>query len=65
MWSLGVLLYEMCTLAPPFEASNLHFLALKIVRNKAPVIPDHYSKDLKNICSNLLTKDPVKRIGIN
>ena len=35
------------------------------MRNKAPTIPNHYSQELKNICSNLLTKDPEKRVGIN
>lgn len=32
MWSLGVLLYEMCALKPPFNGGSLHMLALQIVR---------------------------------
>lgn len=32
IWSLGVILYELCMLKPPFDADSLHFLALKIVR---------------------------------
>ena len=28
MWSLGVLLYEMCALKPPFNGGSLHMLAL-------------------------------------
>jgi NIMA (never in mitosis gene a)-related kinase len=31
MWSLGVVLYELCSLKPPFDADNLPMLALKIV----------------------------------
>lgn len=32
IWSLGVILYELCALRPPFNADSLHFLALKIVK---------------------------------
>jgi NIMA (never in mitosis gene a)-related kinase len=32
IWSLGVILYELCALKPPFNAESLHFLALKIVK---------------------------------
>lgn len=28
IWSLGVLLYEMCALKPPFNGSNIHMLAI-------------------------------------
>ena len=28
IWSLGVLLYEMCVLKPPFNGANLHSLAI-------------------------------------
>ena len=38
IWALGVLLYEMCTLRPPFDESSLHFLALKIVRGVYPAL---------------------------
>ena len=32
IWSLGVILYELCALIPPFTAPNMQMLALKIVR---------------------------------
>jgi NIMA (never in mitosis gene a)-related kinase len=47
IWSLGVILYELCALKPPFNADSLHFLALKIVKGQYPPMPSHYSNDLK------------------
>jgi NIMA (never in mitosis gene a)-related kinase 1/4/5 len=32
LWSLGVILYELCANKPPFNGESLHALALKIVR---------------------------------
>lgn len=34
MWSLGVVLYELCARKTPFDADNLPLLALKIVGGK-------------------------------
>jgi len=28
IWSLGVMLYELCALRPPFEGSSMHFLSM-------------------------------------
>ena len=36
MWSLGVLLFEMAALQPPFNGANIHMLAMQIVRGKYP-----------------------------
>jgi NIMA (never in mitosis gene a)-related kinase len=43
MWSLGVLLYEMCALKPPFNGGSLHVLAMQIVRGVYSPLPTHYS----------------------
>lgn len=64
VWSLGVLLYELCTLKPPFDASSFHFLALKIVRGAYPPLPPHFSRDLKSLVSQMLSIDPNKRPSI-
>lgn len=65
MWSLGVVLYELCALKPPFNADSLHFLALKIVRGSYNPVPSHFSKDLKNLVGLLLQTDPNKRPTTN
>lgn len=44
VWSMGVLLYEMCALTPPFNANSLQFLALKIVKGSYQQIAGNYSK---------------------
>ena len=39
IWSLGILLYEMCALQPPFNGTSLHMLALRIVKGSYDPIP--------------------------
>mmetsp|Transcript_43 Transcript_43/g.7 ORF Transcript_43/g.7 Transcript_43/m.7 type:complete len:84 (+) Transcript_43:459-710(+) len=54
VWSLGVLLYEICALKPPFDGPSIHLLALKIVRGNFPPLPPHYSRDLKALVGSML-----------
>lgn len=61
MWSLGCVLYELCTLQRAFNADNLLGLVYKIVQDKYAPIPDHYCDEIKNIINSLLTKDHEKR----
>ena len=61
IWSLGVLLYELCTLKPPFDGCSIRQLGMNIVRGTYPPLPQHFSKDLKNLVSSQLTIDPNKR----
>eukprot|EP00826_Nyctotherus_ovalis_P046674 TRINITY_DN5306_c0_g1_i3.p1 TRINITY_DN5306_c0_g1~~TRINITY_DN5306_c0_g1_i3.p1 ORF type:complete len:500 (-),score=133.51 TRINITY_DN5306_c0_g1_i3:177-1676(-) len=65
IWSLGVLLYELCALKQPFDAINLHLLALRIVEGNYPPIPGHYSEGLKGLVRKLLVVDPKKRPSVN
>lgn len=65
MWSLGVVLYELCTLKPPFNAENLKYLALKIVKGIYNPIPAQYSKDLRKLIEVLLKKDVSSRPTVN
>jgi len=65
IWSLGVLLYEMCALKPPFDASSLSALAMKIIRGTYPQIPAQYSKELKTLLASCLSIDSIKRPNIH
>ena len=65
IWSLGVLLYELCSLKPPFDASSLHFLALKIVRGVYPPLSKQFSQPLRNLVSKMLKTDPSARPTIH
>lgn len=48
-WSLGCVLYELCTLKHAFTADNLLGLVFKIVTDKADPIPSIYSKELSDL----------------
>lgn len=65
IWSLGALLFEMCSLVPPFTANNLQFLALKIVKGSYNNIPTQYSSDLKALIRSMLNTNPNLRPNIN
>lgn len=50
---------------PPFNAQSLHQLAQKIIQGKYQDVPAHFSKNIPNLLSAMLNKDPNKRPNIN
>jgi NIMA (never in mitosis gene a)-related kinase 1/4/5 len=63
-WSLGCVLYELCTLKHAFSANNLLGLVYKIVSGTAEPIPSRYSAQLKNIVTSMLNKDTNSRLSV-
>ena len=65
MWSLGCILYEMCTLRKAFDGRNINNILSNIVRGQYQPIPSMYSKELKQMVHALLQKDPRMRPSAN
>jgi serine/threonine protein kinase len=65
MWSLGVLLYEMCTLEFPFDADSMPALRTAILQKDFLPIPDTYSSNLNEMITGLLRKNPKNRLRMS
>lgn len=61
IWALGCLLYELCALRPPFTASNLLSLFLKITRGEHDPVPDTFSDRVSSLIRSMLSLDPESR----
>uniref|UniRef100_A0A7S2DWG9 non-specific serine/threonine protein kinase n=1 Tax=Haptolina brevifila TaxID=156173 RepID=A0A7S2DWG9_9EUKA len=64
MWSLGCLLYELCTFRPPFEAESMEGLARKVMKGKYEQIPSFYSQALRTTLAKLLVVEPNYRSSV-
>uniref|UniRef100_A0AAY4D614 non-specific serine/threonine protein kinase n=1 Tax=Denticeps clupeoides TaxID=299321 RepID=A0AAY4D614_9TELE len=64
IWSLGCVLYELCTLKHPFEACSLRQLVVRICRGRyAPPSP-HYSPALRQLIGQLFKVHPRDRPSV-
>lgn len=61
IWSLGVLLYELCMLTPPFRAASISALGQAIKTGKYPPLSPQYSASLSRVIAALLHQDYTKR----
>jgi serine/threonine protein kinase len=56
VWSLGCVLYEVCTLSPAFSGSNMGAIVMKIMQARQPPIPSLYSRGLSDLIDAMLSK---------
>ena len=49
IWSLGCVLYEMCTLVPPFRADDMAGLYKKCIKGKYSRIPVQFSQEMATV----------------
>ena len=61
MWSLGCIMYELCTLEPPFNARSHLELIQKIRLGKVKPLPSRYSKELGMVIASCLRVNPDER----
>ncbi|XP_036365614.1 serine/threonine-protein kinase Nek10 isoform X3 [Octopus sinensis] len=62
IWALGCIVYEMCTLQPPFFSTNMLTLAKKIVEADYKPVPEKlYSAQLLQVISSCLSVKPEDR----
>nr|XP_023681558.1 serine/threonine-protein kinase Nek11 isoform X2 [Paramormyrops kingsleyae] len=61
IWSLGCVLYEMCSLERAFKGHSFLSVVMKILEGPVPSLPQSYSKELGAILEGMLSKDPAVR----
>ena len=64
IWSLGILLYEICALKMPFEGFNMPQLYMKISTGNYPPLSNNFSQDLRNLINAMLNVNSSKRPSI-
>ncbi|SCV01960.1 LAME_0G19658g1_1 [Lachancea meyersii CBS 8951] len=61
IWSLGCVVYEMCTLRPPFQAKTYSDLQRRIRAGSFERIPEYYSKELQQVIDSCINPDLQSR----
>ena len=65
IWSLGCVLYELCSKKVPFNGQNVDEVSKNVRTRRPKKIPSFYSDDLRNLVTDILTKNPRNRPTIN
>ncbi|XP_075693245.1 serine/threonine-protein kinase Nek11-like [Rhinoderma darwinii] len=61
IWSLGCILYEICSFTCAFDCPRWIKLISMIVNGPSPTLPPKYTADLNDILQRMLRKDPELR----
>ncbi|XP_026566232.1 serine/threonine-protein kinase Nek3 isoform X2 [Pseudonaja textilis] len=61
IWSLGCVLYELCTLKHPFQAKSWKHLILKTCKGYYNPLPSHYSYELHYLIKQMFKMNPKYR----
>ncbi|MED6276814.1 hypothetical protein CHARACLAT_006780 [Characodon lateralis] len=65
VWSLGCVLYELCTLRHPFQASSWKSLILKVCRGAYPPLPNHLPYELHYLIKHMFKTNPKDRPSVH
>uniref|UniRef100_H3DNX7 Protein kinase domain-containing protein n=1 Tax=Tetraodon nigroviridis TaxID=99883 RepID=H3DNX7_TETNG len=65
VWSLGCVLYELCTLRHPFQAPSWKSLILKICRGAYPPLPGHLPYELRVLVKQMFKINPKDRPSVH
>ncbi|XP_035535321.1 serine/threonine-protein kinase Nek3 [Morone saxatilis] len=65
VWSLGCVLYELCTLRHPFQASSWKSLILKVCRGAYPPLPGHLPYELQYLVKQMFKTNPKDRPSLH
>ncbi|XP_026186503.1 serine/threonine-protein kinase 4-like [Mastacembelus armatus] len=61
IWSLGCILYELCTQQATFSAESTIKLMPKILGGSHPSLPERFSPELHDLLNDIFSKDPQSR----
>ncbi|XP_036943507.1 serine/threonine-protein kinase Nek3 [Acanthopagrus latus] len=65
VWSLGCVLYELCTLRHPFQAPSWKNLILKVCRGAYPPLPSHLPYELQYLIKQMFKTNPKDRPSLH